>query len=96
MKPIKIFFDKAGNTLNVWFDDPTKDVVSEETSEEIVIVKDKKGKVIGFEVLNYLSQHDLKGLKMCFPRHYFCDTPYEPGSCDSCFTASVFSYFKYH
>ena len=63
MKPIKIFFDKAGNTLNVWFDDPAKEVISEETSEEIVLVKDKNGKVIGFEVLNYLSSSDLKELK---------------------------------
>lgn len=63
MKPIKIFFDKIGNTLNVWFDDPAKEAVSEETSEEIVLVKDKKGKVIGFEVLNYLSSSDLKDLK---------------------------------
>lgn len=63
MKPIKIFFDKSGNTLNVWFDDPAKEVISEETSEEIVLVKDKNGKVIGFEVLNYLSPSDLKELK---------------------------------
>jgi len=46
MKPIKIFFDKAGNTLNVWFDDPSKEVIAEETSEEIVLIKDKKGEVI--------------------------------------------------
>mgnify|MGYP001560178361 CR=1 FL=1 len=63
MKQIKIFFDKTGNTLNVWFDDPKKEAVSEETSEEIVLVKDKNGKVIGFEVLNYLSPNDLKDLK---------------------------------
>ena len=63
MKPIKIFFDKVGNTLNVWFDDPEKESIAEETSEEIVLVKDKKGKVIGFEVLNYLSQSDLKDIK---------------------------------
>lgn len=63
MKPIKIFFDKTGNTLNVWFDDPSKEAISEETSEEVVLVKDKKGKVIGFEVLNYLSSTDLKDLK---------------------------------
>jgi len=30
MKPIKIFFDKKGNTLNVWFDEPEKESVSEE------------------------------------------------------------------
>ncbi len=63
MKPIKIFFDKKGNTLNVWFDNPSKESISEETSEEVVIIKDKKGKVIGFEVLNYLSSSDLKDLK---------------------------------
>ena len=63
MKPIKIFFDKVGNTLNVWFDDPAKEAVAEETSEEIVIVKDKKGNVIGFEVLNYLLSSDLKDLR---------------------------------
>ena len=63
MKPIKIFFDRVGNTLNVWFDDPVNEAIAEETSEEIVIVKDKKGKVIGFEVLNYLSSSDLKDLK---------------------------------
>ena len=63
MKPIKIFFDKTGNTLNVWFDDPKKESVSEETSEEIILIRDKEGKVIGFEVLNYLSSGDLKDLK---------------------------------
>ena len=63
MKPIKIFFDKVGNTLNVWFDDPKKESVSEETLEEIILIKDKNGKVIGFEVLNYLSSTDLKELK---------------------------------
>ena len=63
MKPIKIFFDKAGNTLNVWFDDPKKEHVSEETAEKIVLVKDKAGKVIGFEVLNYLSARESKSIK---------------------------------
>jgi len=46
MKPIKIFFDKLGNTLNVWFDDPEKEAISEETSEEVILIKDKSGKVI--------------------------------------------------
>ena len=63
MKPIKIFFDKKGNTLNVWFDDPEKEAISEETSEEIILVKDKNRKVIGFEVLNYLPVKDIEDLK---------------------------------
>ena len=60
MKPIKVIFDKAGNTLNVWFDDPQKEHISEETSEEVILVKDKDGRLIGFEVLNYLSAEEAK------------------------------------
>ena len=60
MKPIKVFFDKVGNTLNVWFDDPEKEHFSEETSDEVVLVKDKDGKLIGFEVLNYLSADEAR------------------------------------
>ena len=60
MKPIKVFFDRVGNTLNVWFDDPQKEHISEETSEEVILVKDKDGKLIGFEVLNYLSADEAK------------------------------------
>ena len=63
MKPIKVIFDKVGNTLNVWFDDPKKEFVCEETSDEIVLVKNRAGKVIGFEVLNYLSERESKKIK---------------------------------
>ena len=37
-----------------------KEHVSEETSEEVILVKDKDGKLIGFEVLNYLSADEAK------------------------------------
>ena len=63
MKPIKVLFDKVGNTLNVWFDDPKKEHISEETAEKIILVKDKTGKVIGFEMLNYLSARESWNLK---------------------------------
>lgn len=63
MRPIKIFFDKKGNTLNVWLDNPDKEAICEETKEEIIIIKDKNKKVIGFEVLNYLPKSNLKQLK---------------------------------
>ena len=62
MKPIKVFFDRVGNTLNVWFDDPQNEHSSEETTEEVVLVKDKAGKLIGFEVLNYLSADEAKNV----------------------------------
>lgn len=54
MKKVKVFHDTKGNTLTVWFDDPSKEVVNEEVGEDIIMMKDKKGKVIGFEKLNYI------------------------------------------
>lgn len=54
MEKIRLYYDSKGNTLNVWFDDPKKECLSEETGEEVILVKDKKGKVIGFEKLNFM------------------------------------------
>jgi uncharacterized protein YuzE len=55
MEKIRVYYDTKGNTLNVWFDDPKKEHICEETGEEVILAKDKKGRVIGFEKLNYLS-----------------------------------------
>ena len=54
MEKIKIFYDKMGNTLNVWFDDPSNEAFCEEASGEIILIKDVSGKVIGFEKLNFI------------------------------------------
>jgi len=54
IKKIRLYYDNQGNTLNVWFDDPGKEYISEETGEEVILNKDKQGRVIGFEKLNYL------------------------------------------
>ena len=49
-------YDRAGNTLTVWFDDPEKESVCEEVGDDMVLVKDRRGRVIGFERLNYLTR----------------------------------------
>ena len=53
MNTIKLYYDSVGNTLNVWFDDPRKEYIYEETGEDVILNKDKRGNVIGFEKLNY-------------------------------------------
>lgn len=53
MEKVKISYDKTGNTLTVWFAEPTNEYVCEETGEEVVLMKDKEGHVIGFEKLNF-------------------------------------------
>ena len=53
MEKIKVFHDEVVHTLTIWIDDPAKEDVCSETTDEVVIVKDKSNRVIGFEVLNY-------------------------------------------
>ena len=53
MAALKVYYDREGKTLTVWFDDPKKEHVAEETGDEVVLIKDQGGRVIGFERLNY-------------------------------------------
>ena len=56
MIQVKVYYDCGGNTLTVWFGDPANEYVAVETGEEIVLMKDRAGKVIGFEKLNFTGQ----------------------------------------
>ncbi|MGB5595563.1 MAG: DUF2283 domain-containing protein [Crocosphaera sp.] len=62
MDSVKIYYDEIGQTLTVWFDDPEKEFLVEETEEEVLLIKDETGKLIGFERLNYIPKNaqDLK------------------------------------
>lgn len=60
MEQVNVFYDKQGNTLTVWFGNPNDEYVCEETGEEVILMKDKTGKVIGFEKLNYTKKIDDK------------------------------------
>jgi uncharacterized protein YuzE len=55
MAEIKVFYDQTGNTLTVWFGSAQDEYICEETGEEVILMKDQGGKVIGFEKLNFLS-----------------------------------------
>ena len=51
---IKLFFDPIGNTLTVWFGDPDQEHLCEETGNDVILMKDRAGQVIGFEKLNFV------------------------------------------
>ena len=53
MDAVKIYYDRSGSTLTVWFGDPETEYVSEETGDEVILMKNKEGKVIGFEKLYF-------------------------------------------
>ena len=60
MDKVRVYYDREGNTLSVWFDDPKKEHICEEADDDVVLVKDRRGRVIGFERLNYLSRNAMQ------------------------------------
>ena len=55
MEQVKVFHDRTGNTLTVWFGEPQEEYICEETGDEVILMKDQTGRVIGFEKLNFSS-----------------------------------------
>jgi hypothetical protein len=53
---VKVYYDRVGNTLTVWLDDPNTEHVCEEIGDDVILMKDRQGRVIGLERLNYLSR----------------------------------------
>ena len=54
MAEVNVYYDPIGNTLTVWFGDRQTEYLCEETGDEVVLMKNKEGAVIGFEKLNYI------------------------------------------
>lgn len=61
MDKVAIYYHRESDTLDVWLGDPKDECSCEEAGEGVILKKDKKGKVIGFEKL-YV--HKTLGLKM--------------------------------
>ena len=53
MAEVSALYDREGRTLTVWFSDRRQEHVCEETGDEVVLMKDSTGRVIGFEKLNF-------------------------------------------
>ena len=67
MDEVKVFYDRESETLTVWFGDPRDEHVCEETADEIVLMKDVAGSVIGFEKLNFVVPQP-ESLRVTFER----------------------------
>jgi hypothetical protein len=65
MTEVKVFYDGQGKTLTVWFADRSLEYVCEETGDEVVLMKDGTGRVIGIETLNF-SVPDSDSLRVAF------------------------------
>ncbi len=56
MEQVKVFYDATGNTLTVWFGNPTDEDVSTMVEDDLIVMKDKAGRVIGIEKLFFAAQ----------------------------------------
>lgn len=63
MDQLKVFYDRTGKTLTVWFGEAEDEYTCEETGAEVILMKDRQGHVIGFEKLNF-SIPAPKGLRV--------------------------------
>ncbi len=76
MDKIKIMFTPKANILDIWLDDPKKEAYCSETGDEVILRKDTNGRVIGFEILNFLSPRQLKArLPKSSPEISILDAP---------------------
>ena len=53
MEQVKVHYDRAGNTLTLWFGDPGEERVCQEIGEKFILIKDHCGRLIGLEKLNF-------------------------------------------
>ena len=53
MERVEVFYEQHGSTLTVWFGDPHDEFVCEETGDEVILMKDRDGRVIGVEKLQF-------------------------------------------
>jgi uncharacterized protein YuzE len=65
MAEVKVFYDEIGSTLTIWFGDPNQEYICEETGDEVILMKDRAGHVIGIEKLN-VSVHELAHARATF------------------------------
>lgn len=64
MERIKVIHDTVGRTLTVWLGEPQREYLSTLTDDEVVVMKDRAGRVLGFEVLHYQPAETKHGLSV--------------------------------
>lgn len=65
MSTLTYYRDHVGDTLTVWYGDPATEAVCVETDEEIILMKDSAGAVIGKEIL-HVSKRQAEALEIVF------------------------------
>lgn len=54
-KRLRIYYFKETDSLDIWFDEPEKEELSEEIDDIVLLKKDKEGTVMGLELISIAS-----------------------------------------
>ena len=52
MEKMTFFYDEEGDTLDISIGEP-KNATSEEIGNDVIVRKDKSGRIVGFTILNF-------------------------------------------
>lgn len=64
MEKIRVIHDPKGHTLTIWWGDPATEAICEEATDEVVLMKDAAGNVIGCEMLHYKGGDSEAGIEV--------------------------------
>lgn len=64
MEHIRVIHDQVGHTLTIWLGDPKQEYASALTDDEVIVMKDREGRILGFEVLHYHPLNSDTGLSV--------------------------------
>jgi hypothetical protein len=67
MAQVKVYHDRVGQTLTVWFGDPEAEHVCEETGDEVVLMKDKQAVLLVSRSSTLLSATQSNGTWLSRP-----------------------------
>ena len=59
MEKMRFFYDEEGDVLDISIGEPKK-AISQEIGNDIVVRKSKKGKVVGFTILNFEKRAEIE------------------------------------
>lgn len=62
MDKLRVLYDAEGHTLTVWVGDPKAEAGCDEVDDDTVLIKDERGRIIGFEKLNVSITDEAEGV----------------------------------
>jgi hypothetical protein len=61
---VTVYYDTLGKTLTVWFGDPETEATCDQVGDDVILMKNGAGQIIGLEKLNVSLSPKTRGLTL--------------------------------